>query len=393
MGRSHVPGVVARAPVLMARLAFLSHYDFNLYRFRLPIMKAALRGGHDVYAVSPPGEFSDRFASEGIIHRPYRLKRRSVNPLREARVLAGLTHALREIRPDLLHTFTVKPNVYGSIAARAAGVPVVVNSVTGLGSWNLGRSRGVVWPLFALLYGFAFRRSGAVVFQNDDDRSEFERRGLVRPGQAVTIRGSGVDLTVFHPVDRGGRDGVTVAMVARLIRDKGVPEYLEAARRVREHLGSRVRFRLIGTVDEGNRRSLSWEEVRRLAGSEVELLGERDDVPRLLAESDIYVLPSHREGLPMSVLEAMASGLPIVTTDAPGCRDTVEEGVNGFLVPVGRAEPLTRAIETLAESGELRGRLGAASRRRAQELFSVERVVAAHLALYARLLNASRADG
>ncbi len=370
----------------MARLVFLSHYDFNLYRFRLPVMKAAVEQGHEVIAASPPGLFSGKFASHGIGHVPYSLDRRSVNVWREAASLAGIWRLLRRTAPDLLHTFTIKPNIYGSLAADAAGTPVVVNSVTGLGSWHSDGSGSWTAGFSSALYALALRRSAAVIFYNTDDRDDFERRHIVEPDQAVLIRGSGVDETVFRPVDRRGRSVVTVCMVARLIRDKGVAEYIEAAHRIRGQWGDRVAFRLVGQTDPGNPGGLTPEWVRSRSGSAVELLGHRDDIPAILEASDIYCLPSYREGLPVSVLEAMASGLPIVTTNAAGCRETVEEGVNGFQVAVRDAEGLAAAIERLLREPQLRQVFGEASRRKAVSEFSIRRVVSDHLKLYSDLL-------
>jgi N,N'-diacetylbacillosaminyl-diphospho-undecaprenol alpha-1,3-N-acetylgalactosaminyltransferase len=370
----------------MARLVFLSHYDFNLYRFRLPVMKAAVEQGYEVIAASPPGPFADKFAAHRIRHVSYPLVRQSVNPWREAGSLLSLWRLLRQTAPDLLHTFTVKPNIYGSLAATAVGTPVIVNSVTGLGSWHSEESGGWKARFSSALYALALRRSAAVIFYNTADRDDFENRHIVKPDQSVLIRGSGVDETVFRPVDRRGRSAVTVCMVARLIRDKGVAEYLEAARRIRERWGDRVRFWLVGETDSGNPGGLSPEWVKSRAGSAVELLGHRDDIPAILEASDVYCLPSYREGLPMSVLEAMASGLPIVTTNAVGCRETVEEGVNGFLVAARDAEGLARAIERLALEPQLRQLFGEASRRKAVSEFSVGRVVSDHLRLYSDLL-------
>jgi N,N'-diacetylbacillosaminyl-diphospho-undecaprenol alpha-1,3-N-acetylgalactosaminyltransferase len=370
----------------MARLLFLSHYDFNLYRFRLPVMKAAVEQGYEVIAASPPGPYAGEFAAHGIRHAAYSLVRQSVNPWREAASLLSLWRLFRRTAPDLLHTFTVKPNIYGSLAAAAVGTRVIINSVTGLGSWHSDDSGGWKAGFSSALYALALQRSAAVIFYNTADRDEFERRHIVGPDQSVLIRGSGVDESVFQPVDRRGRSVVTVCMVARLIRDKGVAEYLDAARRIRGQWGDRVRFWLVGETDPGNPGGLSPDWVAGRAGSAVELLGHREDIPAILAASDIYCLPSYREGLPMSVLEAMASGLPIVTTNAVGCRETVEEGVNGFQVAVRDPEGLAAAIERLLREPELRRSFGEASRRRAVSEFSVRRVVSDHLRLYSDLL-------
>jgi glycosyltransferase involved in cell wall biosynthesis len=237
------------------------------------------------------------------------------------------------------------------------------------------------------LYRLAMRRAAVVIFQNPDDRRYFISRRLVEPEKTVIISGSGVDTLAFRPVERSGRPVVTVSMVARLVRAKGVEEYVEAARRVRQALGKSIRFRLVGGPDPGNPGSMTaeWSEGVRTAG-DVEILGERDDIAAILAQSDIYCLPSHGEGMPMSVLEALASGLPVVTTEVPGCRETVEDGVNGFLVPVRNVPRLADALQRLANDSGLRASFGSASRRAAESRFAVGDIVNAHLELYERVL-------
>jgi N,N'-diacetylbacillosaminyl-diphospho-undecaprenol alpha-1,3-N-acetylgalactosaminyltransferase len=371
----------------MARFLFLSHLDFNLFRFRLAVMKALVERGHEVFAASPAGPYSGRLRAHGITHEPYEIDRRGIGLASELMVVFSLRSLLRRIRPTLLHTFMHKPNIYGSLAARGLPDLKVINSVTGLGSMY-GGSRKALRRVINGLYRVALERSDAVVFQNGDDREYFTSRRLVRPEKTVLIRGSGVDTREFFPVDRRNRPVVTVCMVARLIRDKGVEEYVAAAREVRARLGSRVRFRLVGEPDQGNPGSMprEWlDDVR--AGGDVELLGERDDVPKILAASDIYCLPSYGEGLPMSVLEALASGLPVVTTDVPGCRDTVRDGLNGFVVPARDVPALAGALRRLAEDPALCRSFGAASRLEAESRFAVDVIVGGHIELYERFVR------
>jgi N,N'-diacetylbacillosaminyl-diphospho-undecaprenol alpha-1,3-N-acetylgalactosaminyltransferase len=371
----------------MARFLFLSHLDFNLFRFRLPIMKALVERGHEVVAASPGGPYAARLPSHGIAHESFEIDRRGLNLASELKVVFALRSLLRKVRPTLLHTFMHKPNIYGSLAARGLPDLKVVNSVTGLGSVYDG-SRATLSRVVNGLYRVALRPSAAVVFQNDDNRDYFTSRRLVEARKVVLIRGEGVDTKEFLPVDRGNRPVVRVCMVARLIRDKGVEEYVEAARQVRATHGDQVRFCLVGDPDPGNQGSMAatWLEKVRAVG-DVELLGVRDDIARILAESDIYCLPSYGEGLPVSVLEALASGLPVVTTDVSGCRDTVREGTNGFLVPPRDAVALANAIRRLAEDPGLRGRFGAAGRVEAETRFSVDVIVGQLIELYERVLR------
>lgn len=371
----------------MARFLFLSHLDFNLFRFRLPVMKALVDRGHEVVAASPVGAYAARLPALGIAHEAFEIDRRGLNPASELKVVFALRALLRRVRPTLLHTFMHKPNIYGSLAARGLRGLVVVNSVTGRGSVYDG-SRAALSRVVNGLYRVAVAPSAAVVFQNDDDREYFTSRRLVEAGKGVLIRGEGVDTKEFRPVDRRNRPFVRVCMVARLIRDKGVEDYVEAARRVRSTHGDRVRFRLVGEPDPGNPGSMapSWLDEVRAEGN-VELLGARDDVARILADSDIYCLPSYGEGLPVSVLEALASGLAVVTTDVPGCRDTVRDGTSGFLVPPRDAVALADAIRRLAGDPALRERFGAAGRLDAETRFSVEVIVGQLIELYERVLK------
>ncbi len=366
----------------MRRFAFVSHLDLNLHRFRLPVMRELARRGCEVYAVCPDGPYARRFAGEGLRHVGYRLDRGSLNPLREAASVASLAAALRRVRPDLVHTFTFKPNVYGALAA--LGVPRArrVASVTGLGSFY--------GPRTAFLYKVALRGADRVVFYNADDRAELLRRGACRPRQCALINGSGVDTARFAPapaprVDEGP---VVVTMAARLIREKGVHDYLQAAALVKAAWGERVVFQLAGEADEGNPSSADMERVASFAErGVVRRLGFVEDMAALLRRSDVYALPSYyREGIPVSVLEAMSAGLAVVTTDAVGCRETVEPEESGLRVPARDPVALAAALDRLVADASLRRRLGEAARRRAQDVFSLDRVVEAHLDVYRALL-------
>lgn len=388
----------------MARFVFLSHLDFNLYRFRLPLMKALAERGHLVFAASPEGEFSDRFRNHNITHLPYPLARESMNPFREAATILALVRLLRRTRTDLLHTFTVKPNIYGSLAGRLAMVPAVLNSVTGLGTFYVEAPAGVrQWGMrcfFNSLYRFSLRHSKAVIFQNEDDRSFFVQNKLVRPEQTLTIRGSGVDTNLFRPaVDAAERaicrrgipgieESVVICLVARLIQDKGIGEYLEAARVLKRKYGSGVTFLLVGEFYDGNPKTVSRKMLQHcLAEGVVTHLGFCENVQEILRAADIYCLPSYREGMPMSILEAMATGLPVATTDTVGCRDTVDEGSNGFRVPVKDATRLCQVLELMINKKDLRITMGSKSREKAEKEFSVEIVVKEHLELYNAVLK------
>lgn len=376
------------------RFVFLSHVDVNLYLFRLPIMRSLVEAGHEAIALCPRGEFFDRFADAGIRAEEYFLRRKSRNPLQELRSLASLYVRLRKLRPDVLHTFTIRPNLYGALIGRLARVPRIFGAVTGLGSFYVERTpkaRAVRWVL-----NFAQRRAfhvvEKVVFQNRDDLLAYAAWGVVHGRRARLIRSSGVDTQVFRPdaVDKKTLAGLrkdlriepgqlVVLMVARAIWHKGLAEYMEASALLRQRFPRAV-FLLAGDVDEGNPSSASREYL--LAQQAVRWLGHRDDIAALTALADVCVLPSYREGVPRTLLEAAAVGKPIVATDVAGCREVVDHGINGLLVPLRNTGALADAIGRLVVNPSLREEMGAQSRKKAVDEFDVQHVVRQYLELY-----------
>ena len=383
------------------RFGFVSHHDGNLYRFRLPVMRHLLELGCKVYAICPSGRVSDRFESLGIEHVPLEIDRLTFRPSRAWTTVRILRERVRSLDLDLVHSFTLRPNLYANLACLGLRRTVVVNSVTGMGSMYATRG-GPRLRILRLLVGVATAvstqaRAAAVVFQNRDDLRYFVTHRMCRKRQTRLIPGSGVDLGDFDPArcspsnrlelrEAWGipTEGVLVTMIARIISSKGVREYFEAAGRLRE----RASFVLIGEPDPGNPDSLSPSDVRRLAeASGVTLTGHQDNISEWLCASDIYALPSYREGLPRTVLEAMAAGRPIVVTDVPGCRETVIDERNGLLVAAQDARALADALASVIEAPEMRMRMGAASREIAVEQFDVRSVVERHVVLYRDLLH------
>lgn len=355
-------------------------------------MQALVARGWEVVAASPSGAWAGRFGAHGVRHVPYYLDRSSFNPLTETRAVAEIAALLRRIRPDLLHTFAIKPNIYGGWAAALTGVPARVATVCGLGSFYVEDEarRPAARPMMDVLYRSAMKRVQRMVFANADDLAELTQLGICRPGRGTIVPES-VDIQRFTPSKRLAGGPLVVSMVARLIRDKGVGEFLDAAEILKARWGDRVTFRLAGETDPGNPWSVDETRLADAAArGTVELMGFVQDIPALLRETDIYVLPSYyREGTPVSVLEAMSAGLAVVTTNGIGCRETVIDGESGFLVPVRNAQALAQAIEQLIADESLRARFGAAARRRVEERFANEKIVAATLAVYRELLPES----
>ena len=376
------------------KFVFLSHLDLNLYLFRLPVMQALVKRGHEVIALCPRGEVFDHFADHGITAIHYAINRASLNPLRDALVIVQLARLLQRLKPDYVHTFTAKPNIYGTLAGRLAGVPTIYNLVEGLGSFYVDdsmRSR-IIRTCMELLYGITSRLSQCTVFVNQDDPRYFWSRGLIAANKIHIIRSVGVDTEIFHPqaVDTQavavlrhslgiGENQPVVLMVARAIWHKGLAEYIAAARIVRQEYPQAI-FMLVGAVDAGNPSSATSEYLQ--AQKDILWLGPRQDISTLTALCTVYVLPSYREGVPRTLLEAAAMAKPIVTTDTVGCREVVENNINGFLVPVKNVPALAQGIATLLADPDLCLRMGQAGRDKAVREFDVHHVVRQYLSLY-----------
>jgi len=373
------------------RLLFVVNNAAFFASHRLCLGLGARDAGYDVHVAAAASPALEALRTHGFAVHAIPLHRRTHDPAREARTAVALVRLYRRLRPHVVHHVTVKPVLYGSIAARLAGVPAVVNAVSGLGYVFLARGalararRAVVLGAYGLAFGHPNLR---VIFQNDDDAALFVDRGLLPPDRVVMIRGSGVDLDRFRPVmPPAGRP--VVVLPARMLLDKGVAEFVAAARALRA-AGVAARFVLVGEPDPGNPASVSRAQLDAWqAEGVVEWWGARSDMPDVLGASQIVCLPSYREGMPKVLLEAAAAGRAAVTTDTPGCRDAVDDGVTGLLVPARDAGALAAAIRRLIEDASLRDRMGGAARRRAEALFGEELVVRRTLETYEALRAAT----
>ncbi|MBD7988316.1 glycosyltransferase family 4 protein [Luteimonas sp. Sa2BVA3] len=375
------------------KLVLFANTDWYLYNFRRSLALALQQRGHDLLLISPPGPYGEKLRALGLRWEPVPMNRRSLNPLREVRLLAWLVSLFRKERPALVHGFTIKCAVYGALAARLAGVAGRVNAVAGMGYVFISDSpkARLLRPVVRALLRLALGGQGArLVLQNPDDVALFAQAGLVDPAQVRLIAGSGVDCGRFlvRPSAPAGRP-LRVLLAARLLWDKGLAEYIAAARRLRDE-GRTIEFLLAGDPDPGNPAAVPETTVREwVADGTVEWLGHVDDMPALFASVDMVVLPSYREGLPKGLIEAAACALPLVTTDVPGCRHVVTDGVDGLLVPARDADALARAIARLQDDPELATRLGKAARAKALAEFDEKIVIERTLAVYRELLPAS----
>ena len=374
------------------KIVLFANTDWYLYNFRLSLAKALQAAGYDVLLLSPPGPYGEKLIALGFRWEAIPMDRRSLNPLLEAALLIYLVRLLRRERPALVHGFTIKCAVYGSLAARLAGVPARVNAVAGMGyvftSDHL-KARLLRWPVRNLLR-LALGGPGArLVLQNPDDVAMFKRARLVADDQVRLIPGSGVDLQRFVPSVRMREPGsaMKVLLAARLLWDKGLAEFVDAIRLLRSQ-GRELTFLLAGTPDPGNPAAVPEETVRAwVSEGLLEWLGHVDDMPGLLSSVDIVVLPSYREGLPKSLIEAAACGLPLVTTDVPGCREVVSDRVDGLLVPVRNSIALANAIARIQDDPVLGRALGEAAREKAIAVFDDRVVCRATLAVYREFLG------
>jgi glycosyltransferase involved in cell wall biosynthesis len=365
------------AAILSRRIVLSANSDWNIANFRPGLIRALRTAGYDPVVIAPQDPAAEtRMQALGIERIPIRIERSGVNPWADLRLLAQYRRLLNELRPVAYLGYTIKPNVYGSFAAASLGIPALPN-VSGLGTAFI--RGGPLQQVVIRLYRIGFAKAPVVFFQNGEDRQLFVDKRIVRPEQARVLPGSGVDLERFAPSPPA--DGPsTFLFVGRLLRDKGVNEFIEAARLVRARLPD-ARFQLLGPVDEGNRTAIIRRQLDAWVGEGiVEYLGTTDDVRPFVAASSAVVLPSYREGLPRSLLEAAAMARPLIAADAPGCRDVVEDGVNGYLCAVRDSASLADAMRRFDGLPlERRIAMGEAARRKVQERFSEERVVDTYL--------------
>lgn len=352
----------------------------------MPLAIAAINAGYEVCVLTQEHQHGDIIRKAGIRLIPFKMSRSSMNPFTEIAMFLRLLSVYKLERPDLVHHVAMKPVLYGSIAARIVGVSCVINALAGLG-WLFTSSSGKASLLrrpLSLVLRMAMKHYISIV-QNPDDVLALQQMGLHKH-RIRMIRGSGVDTNIYTP--RKLTDGIPLVILpARLLWDKGVGEFVEAARKIRQ-AGIVSRFALVGAPDPMNPASISVKQLNAWKEEGVvELWGQRNDMPDVYNQAQIVCLPSYREGLPKSLIEAAASGRAIVTTDAPGCREVVRQGENGFLVPVGDVGALCDALLRLLSNAELCKTMGNKSRRIALDEFCLDRVVDTTLEIYQSCLK------
>lgn len=369
---------------MASKLLFVVTEDWYFVSHRLPLAIAAVNQGYEVAVAARAGKMADVICSHGIRFVPVEISRRMGNPLVEVMALCRLY--LRE-KPDIVHHVALKPVMFGSLARWLVGVPAQVNAVAGMG-W-LFTSPNIVIRLVRpvirrILAALLDRERSLTIVQNPDDFSMLNRSG-VRESRLRLIPGAGVDTARFHPIPSPAMP-ISVMLVSRMLWDKGVGEFVEAARILMDR-GVQARFILVGDPDPANPASIPESILKEWSeGTGLEWWGRRDDMAKVWQSAHIACLPSYREGMPKALLEAAACGLPIVTTDVPGCRDIVQQGIHGILVPPRNSRALAEALSCLVEQAQERKRMGENNRLRAVEEFSQEQVIAQTLAVYREVL-------
>ena len=325
----------------------------TVWNFRGDLIREIVGRGHEVLVVGPDMTDVDRIEALGARFTTVAMNKHGVNPLKDLRYFTDLRKLIRRERPDVTFGYTIKPTIYGALAAKSEGVKRIVSMVTGVGYLFTSRSAKarILKTAAKMLYRMGMAAADTVIFQNPDDRADFIGAHMVKADKTTIVNGSGVNMERFSPAPLNRRDGepLRVLCISRALRSKGVEEYIEAARILAERWPGESELTLLGAIDESMSDSIERREVERaVADGVLRYLEERPDVREAVAESNIMVLASHREGTPRTILEAMAMRRPVVVSDAPGCRQTVSDGVSGLLCRPRSAADLARAIHEMA---------------------------------------------
>jgi len=370
----------------MEKIIIIAHYGKSIKNLRGDLIREWIQRGMEVVALAPEEEVREEVEALGARYRTYPLERAGINPFKDFKTLRALIKIIGEEQPERIFTYAIKPNIYGNIAARIKKVPKRYGMINGAGFAFSDERKNLKERLVSRLvraqYKIAFQKIDTVFFQNPEDQQSFEEKNLLsRDTKRLRIHGSGVNLQRFAPMKEknevsGDREkdlkGITFLFMARLLKDKGIYEYVQAARKIKKE-NAAVKFQVLGPFDH-NPKAITKQEVRDWEEEEaIEYLGEVKDVRGYLNRADVFVLPTYyKEGVPRSILEAMAMEKPIITTDTPGCRETVVEGRNGFLIESKDVAALTEAMNTFISDDTAAERMGRESRILAEKYFDVK---------------------
>ena len=373
-------------------VAIVLNTSWNIYNFRLALIHALRNVGYKVILIAPRDEYSQKLEEEGFLYYDIKMNNKGINPFEDLQLIHDFYKLYRETKPDILLNYTIKPNIYSSLAAKFLGIPVV-NNITGLGTVFLNNN--VSSHIARWLYKISLRKN-SVVFQNQDDMQLFVEKKLLEAKSVTLIPGSGIDTERFKSEEKLSKNKkFTFLMIARLIKDKGIEEYIEAIRLVRQSDNrEKCTFKILGSLYLSNPTAISQQELDSwIEEGLVEYLGHSDNVQEEIDEVDCVVLPSYREGLSRVLLEASSMAKPIITTDVPGCRDVVDAGVNGYLVEVKNSVELSEAIVKMVNLPlEELTRMGEEGRKKVVNNFSQQKIIDKYLSLL-QGLNLQRTIG
>lgn len=373
---------------MVKKIFLVSRCSWTLYNFRAGLMRKLKEEGNIVVG---GGASDDGFMSKiGLLGIPFKtlpVDKKGINPQADIKLFITLYNWYRKERPDIVHHFTIKPVIYGSLAARLAGIPRIINTVTGLGYIFTSEDKKGLKSIVERLYQAAFNAAHLTFFLNQDDFDFFYKKQLIKNTKYWLLPGEGIDCIHFSPnsnIENQTRENekVIFLMSSRLLRDKGVYEFVEAAREVKIFFPE-TKFLLLGKRDERNPSVILENELNQWKKENVvDWLGEVSDVRPIISKSDIVVLPSYREGLPRSLLEAAAMEKPLITTDVIGCRNVIEDGITGILVPVKNSKALAKAMKKMIENPVLRLEMGKAGRKKIIKEFEEKNVISTILSKY-----------
>ena len=359
------------------KVAIVLNTSWNIYNFRIGLIKSMLDKGIEVYAIAPKDEYTHHLVDIGCHYKRVRMDSRGANPFKDLALIIELYSIYRKIKPDLILHFTIKPNIYGTLAASMLKIPVI-NNVCGLGTVFL--KNNLVSKVAIALYKLAFRFPKKIFFQNTEDKQLFVDRNMVDPNITDILPGSGIDFERFKPQQQQEKDNFTFLLISRLITDKGILEYIDAVKKLKAR-GLKAKFQLLGPKDPAHKRGIpisiidSW-----IKEGAVEYLGTTMDVRKFIGQSDCIVLPSYREGTPRTLLEAASMGKPIVATDVPGCTNVVKDRFNGLLCKVRDSSDLADKMEQMfALKDSIRQEMGENSRKLIEQRFDEKTVIHKYL--------------
>jgi len=370
---------------MSVKIAIIINTSWNIYNFRRGLVKSFLNEGHDVIAITPNDAYVSKLADWGVRHLPIQLEGSGLNPLKDLKYLRQLKIILRAEQPDIVLSYTIKCNIYGSLATKSLRIPIICN-VSGLGTTFLWK--GWIRRAAITLYNRAFKSTDFTFFQNQDDRNLFLDQVQISPSKTGLLPGSGIDLSHFKGEPPPFARSITLLMISRLIIEKGVLEYLAAAKEL-VGIHENVKFWLVGKYEPNHKRCISEKDFEQIeSGKWIEYLGEKEDVKETITAADLVVLPSYREGTPRTLLEAAAMSRPLIATDVPGCKEVVSDGANGFLCDAQNTASLVKKIELfLALNPEEKQAMAKASRTLVEERFDERIVIAEYSRKIKQLLS------